>query len=86
MKTEEKEEKIRETIDLMAEDESFIEIVKAVEGLPETTKGHYGEYKAFLTAFNSKITAINMSIIAPALKRAGANPFGVDQAVKLITG
>ena len=76
--------KVTAAVKQMATDPDIKTFVREVEDSTPTTKGHYGRYMAFLGNFNDiKIVSV---ILAPALKKAGANAYGVDWAVKLLKG
>jgi len=82
MLTNEQQEKVNKAVDLMAKDPDILKIVREIEASPKTTKGHYGRYMHFIGNFASQPGMVRL-VIAPALKKAGADPYGVDWAVKL---
>lgn len=79
-----REEKIAGLVDELSRDKDIVDLVKGIEGRIETTKGRYGDYMTTLSQFNSDHTTL--IIMARAFKKAGANSYGVDWAVKLLTG
>ena len=74
-------EKQNNLIDDLAND--LKESVEKIERSVETTKGHYGKYMAIIGQMPDKISK---AVIRIALKRAGANSYGVDWAFKLCMG
>lgn len=64
--------------------EDFKPSVKQIEAKFATTKGHYGDYMTLLSTLSQDPKKVKFYGIL--LKRAGANPAGVNAAVGLITG
>lgn len=65
--------------------ELFKPVVDAIEAMPETTKGHYGDYMAAIDKIAAKQPNAPRTIyiaIGVALQRAGANKFGVQSALR----
>lgn len=85
MKTAERGDKIQKAIAQMAIDPDIIELVRTIEAKPKTTKGHYGDYMHFLTPFTKQGRTMT-GIIAEALIKAGADAYGVQYAVLIVTG
>jgi RNA binding exosome subunit len=77
--------KISGSIESLATDADIIALVKEIEGRTMTTKGHYGEYMRVLTQWGNDNKTM-LFIVSEALKKAGANAYGVDWVVKIITG
>lgn len=68
----------------IASDPELKRLVSEIETSPATTKGHYDRYTNILIGFNRHGTVM-VCLVADALKKAGANEFGVDSAVRIIT-
>lgn len=79
-----REDKIADIVEELAKDKQVIELVQGIEKRIETTKGRYGDYMGALSHFNRDISTLK--IMARVFKKAGANSYGVDWAVKLLTG
>ena len=80
LKTETDQEKrteIRmEAIDRISDEilSDVTELVASIEAKPETTKGHYGDYLSLITSYQG----IFRPAVYLALKKAGANPEGLE--------
>ena len=72
MDTKIKNEKIEQAIEMMSKDQDIIDIVKKIESKIPTTKGHYGDYMAFLSPFVSEGKTMTF-IMGEACIRAGAD-------------
>lgn len=80
--TKEQEEKLKFVIDSLANDSDIIKLVRDIEAGPMTTKNHYGDYGAAISALanGSRTTAY---VISQAMKKAGGSVEGIDWAVRL---
>jgi hypothetical protein len=74
--------KINQAIDDMANDRDIKQIVKDIEGRIKTTKGHYGDYLAFLSNFQKD--SIVLFIMKEALLRCGADVEGINGAMMIL--
>jgi len=59
--------------------------VEKIEKRIATTKDHYGDYMSLLSHFQDK-GKMMVVVMAMACKEAGANPNGVNWAVRLLVG
>ena len=73
--------KINSAIDDLARDPDIIKIVSDIEGRIKTTKGHYGDYMAFLTNFKDRTS---LYIMSQALIKAGADQEGISGALMIL--
>ena len=74
-------EKLSQEIDRLAADPDTQELVKTIESGIKTTQGNYGLYMSFLSGIKDKNARLIMSKV---FIRAGANPSGVNAAMKII--
>ena len=81
----EQKERLEKAIIQMQNDPDIIQIVKDIQGeaIP-TTKGHYGRYMAVLTPFARD--RVSLFVVSRAMLRLGADPYGVQCAIKIILG
>ena len=79
----EKKERLEKAIVQMQNDPDIIEIVRSIqsEALP-TTRGRYGRYMAVLTPFARD--RVSLFVVSRAMLRLGADPYGIQWAIKLI--
>lgn len=82
--TQDQETKVKGLIQEFSKDPDIVSFVERTEARIATTKGHYGDYMAFLTPYQDKASALY--IISEALKAAGADHAGVSWAIKLLKG
>jgi hypothetical protein len=78
------EEYVNKVCEAIATDPDIKQYVQKVEGGIKTTKGNYGKYMQFLTPYaKEKLFLLGVS---NGLKKAGADSYGVNWAVKILTG
>ena len=82
--TIEQAEKIKNAVNDLAKDKDIIKIVSDIEGRIKTTKGHYGDYMAFLNNFVKD--KVSLYIMSEALLLAGADPEGISGALMILKG
>ena len=80
--TAKKAELRREAMELIAETikPEIAEMVRVIEDKPETTRGHYGDYMAILGNYKG----LYREAVILALKNAGGNIQGIDDAINLL--
>lgn len=79
----EQREKLEEAIQKMVDDPDIIALVRSIEGGVKATRGNYGRYMAALSPFARD--RISLFVISRAMLRLGADPYGVQWAIKLIS-
>jgi hypothetical protein len=80
----EQKERLEKAIQQMADDPDIIQIVKAIQGeMIPTTKGHYGRYMVVLLPFARD--RVSLFVVTRAMLRLGADPYGIQWAVKLLS-
>ena len=77
---ETREQKIEKMVEECAK--IIKEDVQRIEGKPETTKDHYGDYASLLSVFSGG----QQKIVALACIKAGAHPEGIRAAMGMLTG
>jgi hypothetical protein len=65
--------------------DAIVEYVAEVESRPEITQGHYGQYMNMLSTVCGE-DRVSMRRLAQTLIGAGANPVGVNAALRIILG
>lgn len=76
---------IESAINELAKDTDILALVKSIESGVKTTKGNYGRYMQVLGQWGNGSKTM-LYVVSQALKRAGADSYGVDWAVKLLNG
>jgi len=84
-KTQKLKEYITKVSDIIASDEDVKKFVTDTESGLKTTKGNYGKYMSFLSTQKKNGRAFTMGV-AEGLKKAGADYYGVDWAMRLLYG
>jgi hypothetical protein len=79
----EQKEKLEAAIQKMADDPDIIAVVRSIESGVKTTKGNYGRYMTVLTPFAQD--RISLFVVSRAMLRLGADPYGIQWAIKLIS-
>lgn len=84
------DELIQHISDSFHDDPDIVKFVEKTESGVRTTQGNYGRYMQFMSQMTSNLPTKNRGPfvrgLGEALKRAGADTYGVDWAVKLMLG
>lgn len=70
----------------LGKDPDVIEYVEKVESSVPVTKGHYGKYMRLITELAGDQGELFAMAVAGGLKNAGANPEGVNSALRVMYG
>jgi hypothetical protein len=81
--TTETKSKAQALIENLGKDQDIIDTARRIEARPETTRGRYADYMAFISPFREKGKGYAY-IIGQALIRAGGSWDGVTSALQLL--
>lgn len=84
--SEEERAAINRVAKKLGDDPDLQEWVQSIESSVETTRGHYGKYMNMITELAGDKGELFAMAIAGGLKNAGANPEGVNSALRVMYG
>ena len=77
---------INKIAELLGTDPNIISTVKDIEKGIKTTQSNYGRYMQLISTLSEGKNAYFKIAVSRALKIAGADSYGVDWAMKILTG